>query len=190
MSAKARVSAPLSSAPSRAIIFTTPFYYHRFLSRKLCVPPLPAACAEYQPYLASTFSETVWTQLTVLILDIEVRWVSHSGRRQGTKNDHRGMIEVENGSATFANTRDWVGSQCYNKISASVPNFPNIGYVHRLISVASTPLTCPGGLAFAKILFAHAKILFAPPHHHFAHSVRVFWADSLESSLPSSLSAS
>ena len=58
----------------------------------------------------TTFSETVWTQLTVLILDIEVRWVSHSGRRQGTKNDHRGMIEVENGSATFANTRDWVGS--------------------------------------------------------------------------------
>ena len=58
----------------------------------------------------TTFSETVWTQLTVLILDIVVRWVSHSGRRQGTKNDQRGMIEVQNGSATFANTRDWVGS--------------------------------------------------------------------------------
>jgi hypothetical protein len=58
----------------------------------------------------ATFSETLWTLLTVLILDYLVRWVSHSGRRQGTKNDQRGMIEVENGSATFANTRDWVGS--------------------------------------------------------------------------------
>ena len=58
----------------------------------------------------ATFSGTLWALLTVLILDIVVRWVSHSGRRQGTKNDQRGMIEVENGSATFANTRDWVGS--------------------------------------------------------------------------------
>ena len=58
----------------------------------------------------ATSSETWWALLTVLILDIVVRWVSHSGRRQGTKNDQRGMIEVENGSATFANTRDWVGS--------------------------------------------------------------------------------
>ena len=58
----------------------------------------------------ATFSGTLWALLTVLILDIVVRWVSHSGRRQGTKNDQRGMIEVQNGSATFANTRDWVGS--------------------------------------------------------------------------------
>ena len=58
----------------------------------------------------ATFSGTLWPLLTVLILDIVVAWVSHSGRRQGTKNDQRGMIEVENGSATFANTRDWVGS--------------------------------------------------------------------------------
>ena len=58
----------------------------------------------------TTFSETVWTQLTVLILDYLVPWVSHSGRRQGTKDDQRDVFEVENGSATFANTRDWVGS--------------------------------------------------------------------------------
>ena len=58
----------------------------------------------------TTFSGTVWALLTVAILDIVVPWVSHFSRRQGTKNDQRGMIEVEFGSATFANTRDWVGS--------------------------------------------------------------------------------
>ena len=58
----------------------------------------------------ATFSGTVWALLTVLILDIVVRWVSHSGRCQGTDDDQKDMFEVENGSATFANTRDWVGS--------------------------------------------------------------------------------
>ena len=44
----------------------------------------------------TTFSGTVWTQLTVLILDYVVPWVSHFSRRQGTKDDQRDVFEVEN----------------------------------------------------------------------------------------------
>jgi hypothetical protein len=46
----------------------------------------------------TTFSETVWTQLTVLILDYLVPWVSHSGRRQGTKDDQKDVFEVTGGT--------------------------------------------------------------------------------------------
>ena len=54
----------------------------------------------------------------------------------------------------------------------------------------STELTCPGGLAF-KTYHARARVTFAtPPHYHFAHFCRLLWADSLASSLPSSLCAS
>ena len=46
----------------------------------------------------ATSSGTVWALLTVLILDIVVRWVSHSGRRQGTKYDQRNVPEVTGGT--------------------------------------------------------------------------------------------
>ena len=46
----------------------------------------------------ATFSETVWAQLTVAILDIVVPWVSHSGRRQGTKDDQKDVFEVTGGT--------------------------------------------------------------------------------------------
>ena len=69
----------------------------------------------------TTFSETVWTQLTVLILDYVVPWVSHSGRRQGTKDDQTDVFEVNGGHGANFDVQSSVSKWRVQAFSAFAP---------------------------------------------------------------------